>query len=198
MNLNRTDISEMLTEPQMAFSNRYEDKAKFSYRFTEAEVQAMLQGKHEESQLEYFYCHAGTEGRPGRKFDQSFLGLTSASRGLTLQKIRIHTAGRRFQGTPLLFLNACESAQMDGRFYYGFVPKFLNMGSCAVVGTDCEVPSLFGAHFGIAFLETFLQGTSVGEALLRLRKDFRERYQNPFGLIYRVFGNADACLQRDN
>jgi hypothetical protein len=88
--------------------------------------------------LEYFYCHAGTEGNQEGNFDQSYLGLTSSRRGLTLKEIQRLTTGRSrtFQENTLFILNACESVRMDGRFYDGFVPQFLGMGACAVVGTQ--------------------------------------------------------------
>jgi hypothetical protein len=68
------------------------------------------------------------------------------------------------------------------------------MGACAVVGTDSEVPDIFGAHFGMAILEAFFQGRSIGEALSIIRKEFCDKFNNPLGLIYRIFGNADVRL----
>jgi hypothetical protein len=59
---------------------------------------------------------------------------------------------------PVVFLNGCESGRMDGRFYDGFVPRFLTMGARVVLGTDCEVPAVFGAHFAMGSLEALLNG----------------------------------------
>ena len=133
---------------------------------------AALQGQGGQGEVEVdFYCHAGVAGTSEAYFDQSYLGLTSDKRGLTLEDIKIATVGRVFTGRPVVFLNACESARMDGRFYDGFVPRFLAMGARVVVGTDCEVPSLVGAHFGTRFLEAFFQGRSVGEAVVAQRRE---------------------------
>lgn len=200
MNINHKNIPEGLTKPQLALLQRYETSV--FPRYTEKEVREALQGVRKEGEcaLEYFYCHAGTGGNPEGSFDRSYLGLTSAKTGLTLKEIQRLTAGTgrkgRFKGNPLFILNACESVRMDGRFYDGFVPQFLGMGASAIVGTDCELPSLFGAHFGTAFLELVCQGVSIGEALLFLRKQFLVQNRYPLGLIYRVFGNADVRLSK--
>lgn len=196
MNINRTKIQEVLIKPQLTRVQKLKHVVQVYPRFTEKDVLDALRGEGGQHQLEYFYCHAGTAGDPQKDFDQSYLGLTKDDTGLTLEDIKLATVDSRFQGNPLFILNACESAQMDGRFYDGFVPKFLNMGACAVVGTDCEVPSLFGAHFGMVLLEAFFRGSSIGEALLAVRKQFLAQYQNPLGLIYRIFGNTDVCLYR--
>jgi len=194
MNLNRKAIQTALINPQLKELRSNGPAVELLERYSEQEVLSALQGKAEQAQLEYFYCHAGVKGDIQQSFDQSYIGLTSADKGLTLKDIKLKAIGARFQGKPVVFLNACESSRMDGRFYDGFVPKFLMMGARAVVGSDCDIPSLLGAHFGTRFLNAFLQGDAIGEALLKLRKQFLTEYQNPLGLIYRVFGNADVRL----
>lgn len=192
MNLNRSKIQEALINPHLSLLNRLASANQPPPRFEEPSVLDALKGKQPLGTVEYFFCHAGTGGDAKKNYDQSYLGLTGTNDGLTLLDIQLATVGRRFSSAPLFFLNACESSRMDGRFYDGFVPQFLDMGASAVVGTDCEVPSLFGAHLGIAFLKAFFSGASVGEALLSLRQRFLREYQNPLGLIYRVFGNTDV------
>jgi hypothetical protein len=85
---------------------------------------------------------------------------------------------------------------MDGRFYGGFVPVLLGLGAVTVVGTDCELPSLLGAHFGIGVIEALAAGTAIGEAIRSQRLRSIEEYGNPLGLIYRVFGDGEARLTR--
>ena len=194
MNLNRMAIHTALIDPQLKELRSNGQAVELLERYSEQEVLSALQGKAEQARLEYFYCHAGVKGDIQQSFDQSYIGLTSADKGLTLKDIKLKAIGARFQSKPVVFLNACESSRMDGRFYDGFVPKFLMMGARAVVGSDCDIPSLLGAHFGTRFLNAFLQGDAIGEALLKLRKQFLTEYKNPLGLIYRVFGNADVRL----
>jgi len=196
MNLNRVGTLRVLTEPQSKRLRQWAPAVGVIERFTENEVLDALSGKTPQGKLEYFFCHAGVEGNSQGHFDQSYLGLTSSANGLTLEDIKFATVNRTFQSRPVVFLNACESAKMDGRFYDGFVPRLLAMGACAVIGSDCDIPSLFGAHFGIRFLEGFLKSGTVGEVLLSVRKTLLDDYHNPLGLIYRVFGNADVKLSR--
>ncbi|MCA1633834.1 MAG: CHAT domain-containing protein, partial [Acidobacteria bacterium] len=194
MNVSHTAIPKVLVDPQLNEVRGLGPSVRVLERSSETEVLRAIQGRLEQGRLEYFYCHAGTKGDPQQNFDYSYIGLTNSDKGLTLRTIKSEAVGARFQGRPVVFLNACESAQMDGRFYDGFVPKFLMMGARAVVGTDCEVPSLFGAHFGSGFLKAYLGGDPVGEALLKQRQYLLDEYQNPLGLIYRVFGDADVRL----
>ena len=196
VNINRRKIQQALTQPQLEWVKKLDEILQTTERFTEDEVLDALHSEGGTKHIEYFYCHAGTRGDPHKDFDQSFLGLTRANQGLTLEDIRLTTLGRHFEGNPLFILNACESAQMDGQFYDGFVPQFLEMGACSVVGTDCKVPDIFGAHFGLLLLQGFFRGQSVGQALLSARRYFFEQYRNPLGLIYRAFGNMDAHLSR--
>ncbi len=196
MNLNRVGTLRVLTNPQSKRVKQWAPAVGVIERFTENEVLDALRGKTNQGRVEYFFCHAGVEGNSQGHFDQSYLGLTSSANGLTLEDIKFATVNRTFQNRPVVFLNACESAKMDGRFYDGFVPRLLAMGACAVIGSDCDIPSLFGAHFGIRFLEGFLKSGTVGEVLLAVRKTLLDDYHNPLGLIYRVFGNADVKLSR--
>jgi hypothetical protein len=196
-NINRTiepdpSRSQALVEPHLALARSLGRSAQVAQRFEEDEVLSALRGEQPHSVLEYFYCHAGTGGQASQDFDQSYLGLTDSESGLTLEDIKLATFRTRLDDGPLFFLNACESGRMDGRFYDGFAPKFLSMGASAVVGTDCEVPSLFAAHFGLDFLHALLAGEQVGEILLRLRQKFLEEFHNPLGLVYRAFGNVDT------
>jgi hypothetical protein len=208
MNINRNivednpDVSKALTEPQLTRVKELKPKVTVVARFQEDDVLAALKAESRDCQVEYYFCHADTK----ENVNESFLGLTSNKGGLTLRKIHLETASSHFRGSPLFILNACESAQLGGQLYDGFVVEFLRLGACAVLGTETQIPSLFGANFGMALLETFFQDKSsiypgeplsIGEALLVVRKQFLNQYQNPLGLLYRVFGDADARLPSD-
>lgn len=196
LNLNVNGIPTVLTDPQRSKLQSWKPALNPLERFTGKEVLTALQGKSGQGEVEYFYCHAGVDGTSDTYFDKSYLGLTSTQRGLTLEDIKIATVGREFARRPVVFLNACESALMDGRFYDGFVPRFLDMGARVVIGSDCKIPSLVGAHFGTGFLEAFFKAGAVGEAVLAQRRKLLAEYQNPLGLIYRVFGNGDTRLSK--
>jgi len=194
MNVNQVSIERTLSEPQLDRVRNLGNRIALAERFTEGRVLEALQGGDGLRHLEYFYCHAGVAEAAKRDFDKAYIGLSAADHGLTLEEIKLATTERQLSGRPVVFLNACESVLMDGRFYDGFVPKFLSLGARAVIGSDCEIPSLFGGHFGMGFLDGFFAAKPIGELLLELRKRFLTEYQNPLGLIYRVFGNAEVRL----
>ncbi len=190
LNLNRNNLKHALIEPQVEVLSQRVTLIK--ERTSEAEVLDMLSLKQDHGRIEYFYCHAGADGTRTTGYEQSYLGMTSATQGLTLEDINLAAYGLSFQDRPLFILNACESAQMDGRFYDGFVPRLLKMGAAAVVGTECKVPEVLGAHLGLRLVEGLLDGDPLGETLRSARLDFLEKYNNPFGLLYRSFGNSDV------
>jgi hypothetical protein len=113
MNINCTNIQEVLTKSQLSRIEALKSQVKMSTRFSEEEVIAALSAEEGQPQLEYFYCHAGTAGDPQKDFDRSYLGLTQATTGLTLEDIKLATVGLEFQNNPMFILNACASAQMD-------------------------------------------------------------------------------------
>jgi hypothetical protein len=123
MNLNRVGSLRVLTDPQTKRLKQWVPAVSVIERSTEHQVLDALSGKTTQGRVEYFFCHAGVEGSSDLHFDQSYLGLTSSSSGLTLEDIKFATVNKTFQSQPVVFLNACESAKMDGRFYDGFVPS---------------------------------------------------------------------------
>src|SRR3546814_1694866 len=60
------------------------------------------------------------------------------SSDLTRSKLRVQ---------PLVFINACESAELTPLFYSGFVPYFMNKGARGVIGTECRMPAQFAAQW---------------------------------------------------
>jgi hypothetical protein len=63
-------------------------------RFDEQDVLSALQGKSPQALFEYFYCHAGVDGDSQQNFDQSYIGLTSSTSGLTLKDIKLKNPGK--------------------------------------------------------------------------------------------------------
>jgi hypothetical protein len=93
---------------------------------------------------------------------------------------------------PLVFLNACDSANMSPRFYDGFVPFFLSRGARGVVGTEVKTPALFAVEWAQAVIDRLLDGDAIGEAMLRARRQFLEAHRNPLGLLYAMYCDADT------
>ncbi|MCA9979640.1 MAG: CHAT domain-containing protein [Anaerolineales bacterium] len=143
----------------------------------------------------YFYCHAESfdlnepdTGTPG----QSRL-IFNNHQALTLRKLERNKT--LLAGQPLVFINACESAELSPEFYDGFVPYFVNKGARGVIGTECETPALFAEAFAKRFFERFLKGeASLGEIFLALRREFYFEQNNVMGLVYALYVDGDTKL----
>ena len=161
-------------------------------RNTAANVMKALASGETTDQILYFYCHAEAAGldAPGGP-DSSCLVLSDAK--LTLGDLNIDApTSTQLRGNPLVFINACESAELSPAFYDGFVPYFMAKGARGVVGTECKTPALFAAAWAQRFFEEFLNGGVLGEVFLNLRREFLDVHGNPLGLLYAVHCDGDT------
>ena len=111
-----------------------------------------------DDQIVYFYCHAESSGLadPGGP-DASALVLTDAR--ITLADLNLDApTTTMLRGQPLVFINACESAELSPAFYDGFVPYFMAKGARGVIGTQCKTPALFAVEWASRFFDRFLDG----------------------------------------
>ncbi|MBV9892270.1 MAG: CHAT domain-containing protein, partial [Rhizobacter sp.] len=164
-------------------------------RATRADVVGALANAATADQLLYFYCHAASAGLadPGGP-DASALILSDAK--LTLGDLALDApTSTVLAGKPLVFINACESAELSPAFYDGFVPYFMAKGARGVIGTQCKTPALFAAQWAERFFDRFLAGEAIGEAFLDLRREFFEEHGNPLGLLYAVHCDADTRVE---
>lgn len=147
-------------------------------------------------QLMYFYCHANTanpadQGGPW----SSFIELTNRDRVTLADLKREAPMEEALPGNPLIFINACESAEISPEFYDGFVPYFMAKGARGVVGTECKMPALFATEWALLFFPRFLGGAPLGELFLELRQEFCKQHGNPLGLLYTVYCNGDTYIK---
>ncbi|SAL68161.1 CHAT domain protein [Caballeronia udeis] len=170
------------------------ERIKVISRSTSQELVAALNDVNNTDQILYFYGHAGSNGLtdpggPGR----SSLALTNSA--VTLDELTL-TAPATVQlgGNPLVFINACESAEMSPMFYDGFAPYFMSKGARGVIGTECKTPAYFAMLWAQQFFDIFLKGEPLGTAFLDLRRKFLLEQGNPLGLLYAVHCNADTTV----
>jgi hypothetical protein len=157
-------------------------------------IQALANGTTDD-QILYFYCHAGSVGLadPGGP-DSSNIVLTDGS--ITLSDLNLDAPTTvQLRGNPLVFINACESAEMSPAFYDGFVPYFMAKGARGVIGTECKTPALFAVAWAKRFFERFLDGEPLGEVFLGLRREFLDKHGNPLGLLYAVHCDGDTQVE---
>jgi hypothetical protein len=143
-------------------------------------------------QILYFYGHAETTALGARGgADASALALSDAK--ITLGELSTQASTDiKLRGNPLVFINACESAELSPLFYDGFVPYFMGKGARGVIGTECRTPGIFAAEWAKRFFERFLAGQPLGALFLALRREFLEQQGNPLGLLYAVHCDGDT------
>ncbi len=139
----------------------------------------------------YLYCHAEASALDPDDSKLIFSGSTSVSLG----QLSVYApTDDVLQSHPLVFINACESAQLTPDFYDGFVPYFLAKGARGVIGTECKTPGLFASEWAKAFFDELFAGTSVGALVLSLRRRFLAEHNNPLGLLYGVHCDTDTVI----
>lgn len=157
-------------------------------------------------QIAYFYCHAvsrelgekikATTNRPEVVVDpeDSILKLSEKDVVTLKDLTRSAPLDIRLPSAPLVFINACESAELSPLFYNGFMPYFVGKGARGMIGTECSMPALFASEWAQKFFERFLKGDSIGQIFLDLRRDYFFNHNNPLGLLYAVYCDADTCI----
>jgi hypothetical protein len=198
LNVN-ADIDQQMGLPLIA--NQIDDWKKISQacgaqvvvRKTAGEVTQALADDATADQILYFYCHAvsrslAEEGGP----EESCLVLSDKGY-LTLEDLNLAAPSRQsLPGAPLVFINACQSAELSPLFYDGFVPYFMAKGARGVIGTECDTPALFAAQWAKRFFYHFLTGKSLGQAFLDLRREFYFQHGNLLGLLYALYCDGDT------
>ncbi|MCD6344060.1 MAG: CHAT domain-containing protein, partial [Anaerolineae bacterium] len=200
LNVN-ADIDQQMGRPLIADQRNYWDKldqsggAQVIVRESKDEVTQALADTATPDQILYFYCHAISKslaeaGGP----DDSTLVLSGGQR-LTLEDLNLFASTRKvLPGAPLVFINACESAELSPLFYDGFVPYFMAKGARGVIGTECETPALFAAEWARRFFDQFLAGASLGQVFLDLRREFYYEHHNLLGLLYALYADGDTRI----
>ena len=148
-------------------------------RRTRAELLAALRDGARD-QFMYLYCHAVTNAPadPGGIRNAAFL-LTGGERVTLGDLNREAPTTNPLPGNPLVFINACESAELRPEFYDGFIPYFMAKGARGVVGTECKTPAVFASEWALQFFPRFLDGEPLGDIFLELRREFHTTARQP-------------------
>ncbi len=201
LNVN-TDIDKQTRYPLVGKQLEYwqalkSDGAKVSLikRTTASEVTGALSDGQGPDQVLYFYCHGLAQGVDDVGGVSASTLMLSGSSRITLDDLYMYApTDDHFANTPLVFINACESAKLSPLIYDGFVPYFMAKGARGVIGTEVETPALFAIEWAKRFFDRFLKGESVGEIFLALRKEFYEQNRNLMGLLYALYVDGDTRL----
>ncbi len=149
--------------------------------------------------LLYFYCHGE---RPAAASRETFLGIgdrewvTPPDFMGWVQDAYFSRRQRVWdQVRPLVFINACHSAELDPEALFNYVDAFVGAGNAAgVIGTEVKVAAGLAMEFAeLFFAELLAPGTTVAAAIRRARMAFLAR-GNLFGLNYTPYCWADLSL----
>jgi len=144
----------------------------------------------------YFFCRAESYF-PG---DQTRSKIVLSDGDIRLDDLvsKVPASLLPLKQSPLVFLNACQSTQLNPYLYNGLVPYLMSRGIRGVVGTESEVPAPFAADFARRFIQRFATGNqTLGETLLRLRQEYLSREHNLLGLFYGLYSNGEIIVHRE-
>jgi hypothetical protein len=168
LNVNQAIGAQMkvpLVAPQVAYWQTKEQGGQIKLIMRENGItllRAMSMTQETTDELVYFYCHLQsadlTEGGP----DRSNLVFAPNDK-LTLGALKQNAPYTRLlPGEPLVFINACESAELSPLFYDGFVPYFLAKGARGADRHRMRDPCYFCARVGDALFRAFPGGRGAG------------------------------------
>jgi len=148
--------------------------------------------------LIYFYCHAVSKfPEEDGGVEDSRVALTDGKVSVRDLKLKVRTSLPPLPTAPLVFLNACESAELSPYLYDGLMPYLVARGVRGMLGTEVETPALFAAEFAKEFMRRFTAGgCTIGELLRDMRVEYAEQKNNIMGLVYALYSSGEVCIQR--
>jgi hypothetical protein len=146
----------------------------------------------------YLNCHAESKqlGEKGGVYSTA-IELTDGVITLDDLDLEVDPGAGGMRSGPLLFLNACQSAELSPFLYAGLVPAMLQRGARGVIGTEVDTPSQFAAEFAREFITRFSKGSvTLGQLLLDLRVEYVTKKRNMLGLLYALYSSGDLVVKR--
>jgi hypothetical protein len=191
-----TQFSRPIVQGQREFLNSLPNVSVKDYPTTQ-DLFTLLKGP-DSPPLVYFYCHAVSKmPDEGGGADDSGVSLTDGKADVRTMKMRARTSLPPLTNCPLIFLNACESAELSPYLYDGIMPYMVARGARGMIGTEVETPALFAAEFAKEFVKRFVDGgITLGELLRDMRVEYLEQKNNIMGLVYALYSSGEICIKR--
>jgi hypothetical protein len=191
-----TQFGRPIVQGQREFLNTLPGVSVVDYPTTQ-DLYRLLKGP-DSPPLIYFYCHAVSKfPDEGGGADDSTVALTDGKAMVRDMKRNARTLLPALTSAPLVFLNACESAELSPYLYDGLMPYFVARGARGMIGTEVETPALFAAEFAKEFLKRFVAGgVTLGELLRDMRVEYLEQKNNIMGLVYALYSSGEVRVQR--
>lgn len=127
----------------------------------------------------YFYCHGGVAG------DVPYLRVGRGTSGPVITPDNLFSLRIQWPSRPLVFLNGCQTTDLEPERAIDFVSFFVEDASaCGVIGTEITVFEEFAREFAEEFLRCFLtEREPIGAAVTNARLALLSK-GNPLGLSY--------------
>ncbi len=171
-----------------------------------AELEQLLRGDRGAARLLYFFCHGNAAATVNDRF---FLSRAAPDVEAWLSLDAHEAAAERIDvawlrgvrpsplaGQPLVFLNACSTAQGDREFQSQFLTQFMQRWNVrGLIGTDWKIPTIFADRFSRRLLDRFVRGrVALGPAFAATSDEFLAA-GNPFPLIYAMYARPDMTVE---
>jgi hypothetical protein len=145
----------------------------------------------------HFCCHYRAGGAQDREATPA-LGLTpDVDVGITALRGELAALPEpvdELAARALVFVNACRSAHWNRRDD-SLLRLLFRRGYCHVIGGETLLPDRFAGEFARQVYARALRGQTIGLAVWRTRRYLLQRFNNPGGLLYTVYGSPDLRLQ---
>jgi hypothetical protein len=146
--------------------------------------------------LVYFYCHCsvGNGSQTVLRF-----GNTSKREDIVEESDLPQSS---IPSGPIIFANACTTAQADANRTSELEQSFFDRGARAFIGTETKVPIKLASKFAWLYFQFFYrmvdpQPMAAGEALTQARIFLWTQYRNVGGLFYSMTNQYDLYLASD-
>lgn len=152
--------------------------------------------------IEHFACHA--EPDPGAGDQAMFIvrGKTDQPEVfVSIADLRAAFTSRFRQGRardceflPLVFMNACGSAEFYPHQASSFPRFFVNQGYRGFIGTETSMPDQLAAQLSQVFYSRLFEGCPAARALHLAKWAMVTRFGNPLGILYTLYADQDLAL----
>jgi hypothetical protein len=149
-------------------------------------LRAALVDADEGGDIVYFYTHGGSDD-----FGSPYLEV---GEGEQVKLIDLDAWDVKLLHQPLIFMNACESADYAPDSFENLIRFFCGAGAAGVVGTQCQVREHLALAFMREFFGLFFRQAPAGLALFDARRSLLNEHLDPRGLVYSLFAAAEVSL----
>lgn len=160
----------------------------------ETREELFLELSKPELEFLYFYCHGVRKKLPKSELTLPALEIGKGSY-ITPQDVtgQQWTDDHWRHTSPLVFINACHSAELTPEMLINFIDAFAGAYAAGVIGTEISLNQLVINEAAEEFLDIFNRNSSVGEALKHMRLNFLKK-GNLLGLAYTSYCSSNLKI----